>query len=81
MKKLTKEEADKIFPMGRGNNTRISAHIKQLEPGEGCIIEKQDWKAKSPPFRIINYIAKKTGRKFRHGTMPDGSGWFVQRLS
>jgi hypothetical protein len=81
MKKLTKEQADAILPLGRGNSTRISGMLKQLEIGEGLVIEKSDWKAKTPPLRIVNYLSKKTGRKFRKGTMPDRSGWFVQRLS
>jgi hypothetical protein len=81
MKKLNKEEADSVITLGRGNSSLVAAAIKQLQTGEGLVIEKKDWGKKTAPFRVVNYFAKKSGRVFRNGTLTDKSGWFVQRLS
>ena len=82
MKKLTKEEASKIGIIKHGNYSAVSAHLLQLEIGEALIINKKtDWKSKSPPYRIVNYFTKKTGRKFEAGKTPDGKGWAVKRIS
>ena len=51
-----------------------------LEIGEAIIIEKDDWKGKSTPYRIIRRAAKKFNRKFDYGRHPKGSGWLVKRV-
>lgn len=81
MQKLSKEEADQIIPAGKGRNTLVGGAVKNLAVGEGLIITRKDWFTKSPPYTAINYVARTTGRTFRKGRMPDGSGWFVQRVS
>ena len=81
MQKLNKEEADKILPVGKGRNTLVSAAVKNLQVGEGLIITRQYWVTKLPPYNTISYISRTTGRQFRKGRMPDGSGWFVQRVA
>lgn len=80
MQKLTKEQADKILPIGKGRNTQVSAAVKYLQIGEGLVITRKDWKTKTPPYNTISYIERTTKRKYRKGRMPDGTGWFVQRM-
>jgi len=81
MKKLTKEEATDLFLSGKGRTTKVSAMVASLHVGEALIISREDWKTKSSPYRVVNYLAKKTGRKFIKGRLPDGSGWAVKRVA
>lgn len=82
MKKLSKEEAAKAGIVKHGNTSSVSAHLTELEIGEGIVIEKGvDWKSKRPPYAVINYFSKKTGRKFTSGLTTDKNGWIVVRIS
>ena len=81
MKKYTVEEAQSLHIVVSGRTTKISAMALSLEIGEAFDITRADWKGKNPPYRIINRVAKKTGRKFIKGRLPDGSGWVVKRVS
>lgn len=82
MKKLTKEEAAKAGIVKNGRTTSVTAHLMELEIGEALIIERGvDWKSKSPPYRVINYFSKKTGRKFNTGQTTDRKGWIALRIS
>jgi hypothetical protein len=81
MKKLSVEEAAELPLIKNGRETVVSAMLKQLKPGEALIITRADWKAKGAPYRIANAIARKTGRKFEKGRLPDGSGWVVKRVA
>jgi hypothetical protein len=81
MKTLNSDQAKDINLASSGRTTKISAMIANLKVEEMLIIEKEDWRGKNPPYRIINRVAKKTGRVFQKGRLPDGSGWGVRRLS
>lgn len=81
MNKLTKEEVAAITTIGGGRETLLSAHIKQLQIGEGLSIEKNEWKAKYNIGRMVKTAGKSTGRTFSCGRMPNGNGWLVVRLS
>lgn len=81
MKKLTVEEAKELVLVNQGRTTKISALTSQLLVGEGLIITRADWKGTNPPYSIISSVAKKTGRVFEKGRLPDGSGWAVKRIS
>lgn len=81
MQKLTKEEAANYRPATGARNTRVRAQLNGLEVGEALIIEKgTDWKAKDSPFRIVNYLAKQTGRQFEKAYASHVQGWFVKRV-
>ena len=80
MKKLNAEEAKEIFPLKKGKYTWLYKALMTLEIGEAIIIEKDDWKGKSTPYRIIRRAAKKFNRKFDYGRHPKGSGWLVKRV-
>ncbi len=81
MKKLTVEEAKDLVVAKTGRTTKISAMTEALKVGEAIIISPSDWNSKKPPYTIINRVAKKTGRVFEKGRLPDGSGWGVKRIS
>jgi hypothetical protein len=60
----------------RPNNARIPALSEMPNnPCEAVVLEAKDWKTKSTPYRVADYIAKRHGWKFEQGRMPDGSGW------
>jgi hypothetical protein len=80
MKKFNKEEAMRLKP-AVGRSTLVRAMVEQLEIGEALLITRDDWKAKDAPYRVVNYFAKKSGRKFKNGRMPDGTGWLVKRIA
>jgi len=80
MKKLSKEEAAKIGIIRQGRTTTVRVQLLQLDIGEAVIVEKGiDWKSKSPPYRIVNYLSKKTNLKFDSGLTPDKKGWIIKR--
>ncbi len=81
MRKLSPEEAAAIMPIESSRETRVTAAVKQLQVGEGLIIDPSDWKSKTPPYRAIASVGLKYKREFQRGRMPDGKGWFVKRLS
>jgi len=82
MKILTAEEVKATAVMGKSHNSDIRSNLVKLMPGEALVITRgTDWKRKSPPFRIVNYFAKKSGRKFLNRTLADGTGWLIQRVS
>ncbi len=80
MKKLSKAEAEQMQTASRGRTTTVSAMAATLLPGEALIVSRDDWKTNDAPYRVVNYLAKKTGRVFEKGRLPDGSGWLIKRL-
>jgi hypothetical protein len=82
MKKLTKEEVAQHGIIKNGRTTKIRIMLMELQIGEGFIIERGiDWKAKTPPYRIVNYFAKKSKRSFVSGQTADKKGWIVKRTA
>ena len=81
MRPLNAEELSLITNMGKGRFTLLYAKITELNVGEGLLIEPKDWKTKSPPYRVIKNVIQNTNRTFAYGRMPNGSGWFVKRVS
>ena len=80
MKKLSKEEAENMFPSTKGRSTLVRAMLSTLEVGELLIITRKDWLSKGTPFRVVNYFAKQSKRKFDKWKSEDGTGWYVKRM-
>ncbi len=80
MKTLSPEEAKKILPVTQGRHSWLAAELKQLPVGGAVIIEYNEWKTKTPPYRIANRVTKTYGWKFQNGKMPDGTGWIIKRI-
>lgn len=81
MRVVKKEEAAEMILAKSGRTSKISALASTLQVGEMLEIKTTDWRGKKPPYNIINWVSKKTGRKFIKGRLPDGSGWGVKRLA
>lgn len=81
MQKLNAEEGKNYLPITHGRTTMIRAALFSLEINEVLIITRNDWKAKKPPYEMVNRLAKKTGRVFIKGRTTDGTGWAVKRIS
>ena len=81
MKKLSKEEAKNMIPMGRGRFSWLYKALLTLDNGEGLIIKNDDWKGKTSPYPTIRRVSKKYHLKFEYGRMPDGTGWLVKRIA
>lgn len=81
MRQLNHTELESLSALGKGRFTLIYAQIAALAPNTGLVIETSDFKTRGTPYRIIKNVAKKTGRQFSYGRMPDGSGWFVKRIN
>jgi hypothetical protein len=73
------EETAKMA-VAKGRVSRIAAMLSQLQPGESLEIRREDWLGKRPPWRIVNYYAKKSGHLFDKGRLHDKSGWLVKRV-
>ncbi len=81
MKKISAEEANSTQLLNNGREIAVTAGLKQLKPGEGLTVSKNEWKAKYPPSRIARRLEKKLGWKFRTGRLLDNSGWLLHRIS
>lgn len=80
MEILKAEEASKITPLRKGRESKLSAMLKQLQPGEALKIMPVDIVNKKAMYKTINNVAKRRNWKMDSGFLPDGSGWFARRL-
>jgi hypothetical protein len=80
MKKLSPEEFDKLPLHGQGRSSPFFNAILNLKVNENIIIEKNEWKPKYSPLRLVNRIERKFGMKFVRGALPDRSGWGIKRV-
>jgi hypothetical protein len=81
MKKLNKEEVDKIMIAGRGRQHTITQHAVNLEIGEALLISKEEWIGKNSPHYLIYSINKKHPIKLTCKLLADGTAWLVCRIS
>ena len=80
MRKLTTVEFDALPLRGRGKASPFWIEIFKLMPGEGLLIERQEWKRKYIPTIIARNIEKKYNRVYQTGSLADQSGWAVKRI-
>ena len=81
MRELSPAELPGTVALGKGRFTLIFLKVAGLEVGKGLVVESSDFVTKGTPYRIFKNVMKKTGHELRFGRMPDGSGWFVQRVA
>lgn len=79
MRKITKEEFDKILGRGKGSTSPLYNLLLQLKPDEGIEILKKEWHVKYPPTTIINRVSRKYKIPLQWKGLPDGTGWMVVR--
>lgn len=80
MRELAPGELSANVPLGKGRFTLIFLKVASLEVGKGLVIDRTDFVTKGTPYRIFKNVMNKTGHVLQYGRMPDGSGWFVQRV-
>ena len=80
MQKLSKEEVEKTVVFNNGRELWLTVKLKELQPGEGLIVKKTEWRSKSGPGRYARRLEKTLPRKFRCGRLADNSGWLLQRM-
>lgn len=80
MKKITKEEKDKLV-LRKGKSTPVRTGVMHLQPGEILLIDKSDWTQTNGPGQMLSRLSKKTGMEFKLETVDTGNGgWVVERV-
>jgi len=79
MRKLTKEEAEKLVPK-KGSSSVVRTAVMHLGVGEILLIDKSDWTQKTGPGQMLTRLSKSSGMVFNLNALADGSGWVVERV-
>ena len=80
MKKLTREEADKIPRKPPGRSSYVRNILINMKVGDIVLIEPQDWGWKSKlPSALTKYIESNSAMRFKCEQALDKSGWVVER--
>ncbi len=81
MIKYTAAQAANLVILKKGRHTYVHKQLLQLLPGEALLIEKgKDWISKSPPYKLIDRLAKKHNMHFERGRDENKKGWNVKRI-
>lgn len=80
MKRLSKEEADKLVTRPNGRMNWARGVLFGMQEGEIILIERRDWKQKRVPSTVIKRMTGKKGREWTTRTLLDNSGWVIERL-
>jgi len=81
MKKLTKEELQKMELKPTQRQTLARTYILRMQPGDIILIERHEWTwKKHKPSVIANEIAKRKRWKLTCNELTDGTGWVIERL-
>lgn len=79
MKKLNKEETAALEKLAGKNSSEFMKEVLKLSPGEGLLIEKNEWKVKTKPPNMFNSgSVTRRGMKMRIRTLENG--WLVTRV-
>jgi hypothetical protein len=81
MRKLTREEAQKIKAKPEGRSNYLRGVLLNMEVGEIVLIEPVDWTQQyRKPSTYCLELGRKTGRVWKCVTALDGSGWVIERV-
>ena len=80
MKKLTKEEAEKIMLKGSGRSSPVMSMLQGMKAGEILFVERIDWNWKRGPGILCKRLENTRGMKFTCKKALDGSGWVIERV-
>jgi len=78
MKKLTKEEAEKMT-VRLGSSTVVRSTVMNMQVGEILHIEPNDWLKSKGPGQMLGRLKKTSGKSFTLKTVVSG-GWLVERV-
>lgn len=86
MKIITKAEINKltlIKKRGQHPENPVVTEVMKLKAGEWILVDKEDWKPKTPIHQGIrdNSPARKVKARFSIKTLADNKGWLIQRKS
>lgn len=82
MKKLTKEEAEKIITNVSGNSSLLRNTMLAMKTGEIILVEPKDWKWKTKtPSTMCRRLERGSSLKFTCKEAVDGSGWLIERIA
>lgn len=81
MKKLTKEEVEKLGQKPNGRVSVARAAVSNMDIDEYLLLEPKEWKNQNrAPSVMLRKVEKEQGKKFTcHKTM-NGAGWIVHRI-
>ncbi len=81
MKKLTREEADRIEVRPDARTSFANNIFINMKPGDIILLEPKDWKQKNrAPSTFLRRYERKSGKKFTSTKPLDGSGWIIERV-
>lgn len=81
MKKLTKEEAEKISTRPAGRSSMARTYLLGMKVGDIILLERKDWNQKyRQPSTFCRILEKQTKRQWKCDTALDGTGWIIERL-
>lgn len=81
MKKLSKEEAEKIRTRPSGRGSYAYKVLMAMRVGEIILLERKDWTWKSrKPGTYCKWLERKKNRKWNCAEAVDGSGWVIERV-
>lgn len=79
MRKIGKEEYEKMRLCGKGSSSPFFAAMYALKPEEGLVILKSEWHVKYKPGRLGKRLREKHGYDIDIVPLPDRSGWVAYR--
>lgn len=79
MRKLTKEEAEKLV-LKKGSSSVVRTAVMHMTVGEILLVNKTDWTQQTGPGQMLTRLGKSTGMVFNLNALADGSGWVVERV-
>jgi hypothetical protein len=81
MKKLTKEEAQRIPRKPVGRNTLVRTYLLNMQPGDIIFLERHEWTWQShQPSYICHEVARTKRWRFTCEQALDKSGWVIERV-
>lgn len=87
MKKLNKEETEKVALLGRAgavkNNKEIFEVLHGLQMGESILLPKDEWKGKTPPSMSIagTFRANRGVKRFSVFQTEEKTAWLITRIT
>lgn len=79
MRKISKEEYEKMKLCGKGSSSPFFAAMYGLKPNEGLEIKKSEWLVKYKPGRLAKRLREKHGYDIDVAPLADRSGWVAYR--
>ncbi len=81
MKKITREEKEKMELKPPGHMTHLRSMLINMKVGDIIHLEKKDWKWKSKaPTALLRRFEHRRSERFTCLMLVSGDGWVVERV-